>query len=375
MINVLSIFGTRPEAIKMAPVIRELDKHPKAVNSRIYVTAQHREMLDQVLVLFGICPQGDLDIMERNQRLASLAANVLAKIEPVLRREKPDWVLVQGDTVTVAAISVAAFYEKIKIAHIEAGLRTRDKWHPFPEEINRRIVGVIADTHFAPTNRARLNLLDEGVPDSKILVTGNTVIDALNSVAALPFNQTQLQLDDDSKIILVTAHRRENFGEPLRSICFALLDIAKMYDGRIKIIYPVHLNPNVQKTVYGLLGGKPNIRLLYPVDYLTLVNLMKRSFLVMTDSGGIQEEAPALGIPVLVLREITERPEAVEAGTVKLVGRERNTIVAETLRLLEDEQEYRRMARAINPYGDGHAAERIVKALLGENVTPFSPEY
>jgi UDP-N-acetylglucosamine 2-epimerase (non-hydrolysing) len=384
MLKVLSVFGTRPEAIKMAPVVMELRKHADRVKSVVCVTAQHREMLDQVLDLFGIEPEYDLGVMEDNQSPTQVAAAVLARLEPILRRERPDWVLVQGDTTTVAAASLAAFYTRVKVGHVEAGLRTHDKWQPFPEEVNRRVAGVVADLHFAPTARARENLLREGVPRGRILVTGNPVIDALHWVAdgllgdrrvwegrvhpslrALP--------SGDGKMILVTAHRRENFGRPLENICRALRAIAERYDGSVRIVYPVHLNPNVWEPVHGLLGGIPNITLTPPLDYLSLVHLMKRSYLVLTDSGGIQEEAPGLGKPVLVLREVTERPEAVEAGTVRLVGTDAARITEAVQLLLEDPTEYERMARAINPYGDGLAAQRIVARLLGEEVDEFRP--
>jgi len=276
-------------------------------------------------------------------------------------------VLVQGDTTTVMAASIAAFYARVRVGHVEAGLRTHDKWQPFPEEINRRVAGVIADLHFAPTERARQNLLREDVPDERIIVTGNPVIDALQWVASLPYNPGDGPLagiPSKKRLILVTAHRRENFGQPLENICLALRDIAARYDGRVHIVYPVHLNPNVWEPVHRLLRDVPNITLTPPLDYLPLVHLMKQSYLVLTDSGGIQEEAPGLGVPVLVLREVTERPEAVEAGTVRVVGTDRERIVAEAMQLLEDSDAYAEMAQAVNPYGDGHAAERIVAALL-----------
>ena len=387
-LKVLVVFGTRPEAIKLAPVIRELWKYSDRTVCKICVTAQHRQMLDQVLRLFEIKPDYDLNVMEDNQSPTQVAAAVLARLEPILQQERPDWMLVQGDTTTVAAASLAAFYARVKVGHVEAGLRTYDKWQPFPEEINRRVAGVIADLHFAPTERARQNLLREGVPAERILVTGNPVIDALHWVAALPSPPEVIELlgrlgmpakedflpaSNPIRLILVTAHRRENFGWPLENICLALRDIAEHYRREVHIVYPVHLNPNVWEPVHRLLGDVPNITLVPPLDYLSLVHLMKRSYLVLTDSGGIQEEAPSLGKPVLVLREVTERPEGVEAGTVRVVGVERETIVRETVRLLEDSRAYQAMASAVNPYGDGHAAERIVAALLGERVAPFEP--
>ncbi len=366
-VQVLSVFGTRPEAVKMAPVVKELERHPDRVASRACVTAQHRQMLDQVLSLFGIAPDYDLDVMQESQSPTQVASAVLARLEPVLASEHPDWVLVQGDTTTVAAAALAAFYSGAKVGHVEAGLRTFNKYQPFPEEINRRVAGVIADLHFAPTQRARENLLREGVPDSIIHVTGNPVIDALHWVADLPYDPACGPLKNipwDRRLILVTAHRRENFGQPLEQVCLALRDIAEAYAGDVHIVYPVHLNPNVQEPVRRILGYAPGITLMDPLDYLPLVYLMKRATLVLTDSGGIQEEAPGLGKPVLVLREVTERPEAVEAGTVRVVGTDRMRIFEWTRKLLSDPAEYDKMARAVNPYGDGHAAERIVKAIL-----------
>lgn len=371
-LKIISVFGTRPEAIKMAPVIRELAKYPDRITSKVCVTAQHRQMLDQVLELFDIHPDYDLDIMQESQTPTQVAASVLTQLEPVLQQEKPDWVLIQGDTTTTMAASVAAYYARVKVGHVEAGLRTHDKWQPFPEEINRRIAGVVADLHFAPTERSRQNLLREGVPNENILVTGNPVIDALHWVAEQPFDHGIVGLNlQQARLILVTAHRRENFGKPLENICVALRKIAERYGDQVQIVYPVHLNPNVQEPVNRLLKGIDNITLLPPLDYLPLVWLMKQAYLVLTDSGGIQEEAPGLGKPVLVLREVTERPEAVDAGTVKLVGTDRTSILDATIRLMEDAGEYQKMATAINPYGDGQAANRIVKALLGEGMPAF----
>lgn len=370
MTKVLCVFGTRPEAIKMAPVIKELRKHP-AADCRVCVTAQHRQMLDQVLRLFDIVPDYDLDIMQDDQRLSYVTSRVLTEAEQVIQAERPTWVLVQGDTTTAMAASLAAFYQRVRVGHVEAGLRTGDKWQPFPEEINRKLIDTVADSHFAPTEGSKLNLLREGIPEESILVTGNTVIDALLDVAAQPFDPVGILLErlslDGKRAILVTAHRRENFGRPLENICLALREIAKQYDGDVHIVYPVHPNPSVQRPVYRLLGDVPNISLMPPLDYQSFVWLMKHSHLVLTDSGGLQEEAPGLGKPVLVLREVTERPEAVEAGTVKVIGTARERVVAETTRLLENAAEYECMAQAINPYGDGHAAERIVSALLAQN--------
>jgi UDP-N-acetylglucosamine 2-epimerase (non-hydrolysing) len=366
-LRILSVIGTRPEAVKMAPVVHEL-KHTSEVESFICVTAQHRQMLDQVLKLFNIQPDVDLDLMRDDQSLAELSARIFRDLDPVLAKLKPDWVLVQGDTTTVAITSLLAYYRCIRVGHVEAGLRTHDKWQPFPEEINRRVAGIIADLHFAPTEWARQNLLDEGVPDMAITVTGNTVIDALHVVAKQPEPEDvsrllgQLGITKKHRLILVTAHRRENFGKPLEDVCLALKEIAER--GDIEIVYPVHLNPNVQETVKRSLGGVPHITLLPPLDYLPMVHFLKRSVIVLTDSGGIQEEAPAFGIPVLVLREVTERPEGVKAGVLKLVGTNSRSIVDEANRLLDDTSAYAAMVKAVNPFGDGQAAGRIVKALL-----------
>jgi UDP-N-acetylglucosamine 2-epimerase (non-hydrolysing) len=364
MHKILSVFGTRPEAVKMAPVVKLL-KETAGIESRVCVTAQHRQMLDQVLDLFNITPDYDLDLMRENQSLSQLSASIFTNLEPVLVDFKPDWVLAQGDTTTVAITSLLCYYHKIKFGHVEAGLRTHDKWQPFPEEINRRIAGVVADLHFAPTEWSENNLLKEGVDPNIIKVTGNTVIDALQFVSkqAEPKGITDLTNKlATSKLILVTAHRRENFGAGMENICKALLELSKEKD--VQIVYPVHLNPNVQEPVNRLLKDVENITLLPPLDYLPLVHLMKHATLILTDSGGIQEEAPAFGVPTLVLREVTERPEGVEAGTVKLVGTETSRIKEEAKRLLGDEAEYQKMSKAANPYGDGHAAERIVQALL-----------
>ncbi|HOD43558.1 MAG TPA: UDP-N-acetylglucosamine 2-epimerase (non-hydrolyzing) [Anaerolineaceae bacterium] len=369
-IHVLNIFGTRPEAVKMAPVVLQLAA-TAGVESRVCVTAQHRQMLDQVLSVFKIVPDIDLNLMRPDQSLADLTAGILTHLDPVLKSEKPDWVLVQGDTTTVMTTALLCYYNRIRVGHVEAGLRTDDKWQPFPEEINRRIAGVVADLHFAPTQHARRNLLREGVPDERIVVTGNPVIDALQQIVTHPMpTETQELLDQTGirpggrRLVLVTAHRRENFGKPLADICKALRGLAEQYSDSIHLIYPVHLNPNVQQPVYQLLAGVPNITLLPPLDYLPMVHLMKRATLVLTDSGGIQEEATGLGVPTLVLREVTERPEGLEAGVLKLVGSDPARIVRESARLLDDPDAHAAMAQAANPFGDGHAAERIVKALV-----------
>jgi UDP-N-acetylglucosamine 2-epimerase (non-hydrolysing) len=369
VLKVLTVFGTRPEAVKLAPVLRELARFPHAVVSRACVTAQHRDMLDQVLRIFDISPEYDLDVMQDNQTPTQVASAVLARLEPILIDEKPDWVLVQGDTTTVAAAALAAFYARARLGHVEAGLRTGDRWQPFPEEINRRIAGVVADRHFAPTTRARDNLLRENVDPKSILVTGNPGIDALRWIAVQPqpsMVRDLLREAPEARTILVTAHRRENFGQPLRNICHALRELAERYDGSVRIIYPVHRNPNVWGPVHDLLGSISHVRLLQPLDYLSNLQLMKRAYLVITDSGGIQEEATGLGVPALVLREVTERPEGVETGALRIVGTDTGRIVAEASRLLDDATEYARMAQAPNPFGDGQAAERIVASLLND---------
>ncbi len=370
--KVLSVFGTRPEAIKMAPIVQELSRHQDRIQSIVCTTAQHRQMLDQVLKIFEIMPNHDLNVMRDGQSPVQVAAAVLTKLEPILHTECPDWVLVQGDTTTVAAAAMAAFYSRAKVGHVEAGLRTYDKHNPFPEEINRRVASVIADLHLAPTQRAKENLIREGVCEKSIRVTGNSVIDALQIAENLPYDPAAGPLNElpwDRRLILVTAHRRENFGIPLEQICLALRDIALAYPGDVHIVYPVHLNPNVQEPAHRILDRVPGVTLTEPLEYLPLVYLMKHATLVLTDSGGIQEEAPGLGKPVLVLREVTERPEAVEAGTVRLVGTCRSQIVEWTARLLGDPAEYGHMARAVNPYGDGQAARRIVEAILNEELS------
>ncbi|MBE0696443.1 MAG: UDP-N-acetylglucosamine 2-epimerase (non-hydrolyzing), partial [Anaerolineaceae bacterium] len=342
-LRVLTIFGTRPEAVKMAPVVRILSQ-AAGVESRVCVTAQHRQMLDQVLNLFEICPDVDLDLMRPNQSLGRLTSSILDSLDPVLAEMKPDWVLVQGDTTTVMAASLLAFYHRIKVGHVEAGLRTNDRYQPFPEEINRRVASVIADLHFAPTEHSRQNLLKENVSDESIVVTGNPAIDALQAIARLsppPAVQDLLErLDirqDGKQLVLVTAHRRENFGAPLEDICCALRELAETYPVRLELVYPVHLNPNVQEPVYRLLKDIPNITLTPPQDYLPMVHLLKNAVLVLTDSGGVQEEATSLGIPTLVLRQLTERPEGIEAGVLKLVGTDSRRIGNEARHLLDNE--------------------------------------
>ncbi len=371
MKKVLTVFGTRPEAIKMAPVVKELQKHSDVFDPRVCVTAQHRQMLDQVLDLFGITPHYDLDIMKPGQSLTDVTCNVLRGLEPVLDDFRPDVVLVHGDTTTTMAASLAAYYQKIDVGHVEAGLRTGNIYSPWPEEMNRRLAGAITRYHFAPTERSRGNLLREGVGAESIYVTGNTVIDALLAVVEKVRNDSALReemftlfkiLNPNKRLILVTGHRRENFGDGFENICFALKEIAKA-NSDVEIVYPVHLNPNVQEPVHRILSGSPSVHLIEPQDYLPFVYLMDRSYLIITDSGGVQEEAPSLGKPVLVMRDTTERPEAVDAGTVKLVGTNKEMIVAEASDLLGNRSSYERMALAHNPYGDGMAAKRIMNTL------------
>lgn len=357
----------------MAPIVRQLAQ-TKEVEARVCVTAQHRQMLDQVLEVFQIKPDYDLDLMRDDQSLAQVSAAIFTHLDPILMEFQPDWVLAQGDTTTVAITSLLSYYRRIRFGHVEAGLRTHDKWQPFPEEINRRVAGVVADLHFAPTDMAKQNLLNEGINESLIRVTGNPVIDALQWVVKLPEPEEIKELlgklkvmngesgVGNRKLVLVTAHRRENFGQPLEDVCEALRQLAAR--GDVEIVYPMHLNPNVREPVQRLLGGVPHITLLPPLDYLPLVHLMKLARIILTDSGGIQEEAPAFGVPVLVLREVTERPEGVAAGTLKLVGTDTRRIVHEATRLLDDPAAHAEMARASNPFGDGHAAERIVEAVV-----------
>lgn len=371
---ILSIFGTRPEAIKMAPVIRELKNYSDQVCSKICVTAQHREMLDQVLDLFAISPDFDLDRMKSGQDLFGLTASILEGLQPVVTREQPDLVLVHGDTTTTMAASLGAYYAGAAVAHVEAGLRTGNKHHPFPEEINRRITGVLADLHFAPTERARQNLLHEGVASESVYVTGNTVIDALFQVRTRIEEDPGLKaklaaqfpwLDETRRLVVITGHRRENFGEGMKEICRALAKLARQWPG-VDFVYPVHLNPNVLEPVNSILrpASAANLHLIEPLDYFSFVYLLLNCDVVLTDSGGIQEEAPSLGKPVVVMRETTERPEAVDAGTVCLAGSSSGRIVEAVSRLLEDQAFYDAMSRAMNPYGDGQAAGRIAGHIV-----------
>ena len=368
MFTILSIIGTRPEAIKMAPVVKELAKHSDRLRSLVCVSGQHRHMLDQVLKLFEINPDFDLNIMEPDQRLSQLSATLFTTLDHVLQQVKPDCLLAQGDTTTVLVASLAAYYHGSRFGHVEAGLRTGDRYRPFPEEVNRTVADQLADYLFAPTETGRQALLAEGLPASRIFVTGNTVIDALYDIAARPYDWESgplSQIPADKRLVLITAHRRESFGEPFREICRAIREVAQMFqsDG-VQFVYPVHLNPNVQQPVREILSGLSNVSLIEPLDYLSLVHLMKRSTLILTDSGGIQEEAPGLGVPVLVMRDTTERPEGVETGVVRLVGTCRRRIIEETSQLLRDLKALEAMAKCVNPYGDGHAAERIVSTLI-----------
>jgi UDP-N-acetylglucosamine 2-epimerase (non-hydrolysing) len=369
MATVLTIFGTRPEAIKMAPVINAIEAEP-TLTGVVCVTAQQRQMLDQVLDLFEIKPDFDLDLMTNNQGLADLTAKVVTNLQDVLTKVKPDLVLVHGDTTTSMAASLAAFYQKIPVGHVEAGLRTHNIYSPWPEEINRQITSRIAAMNFAPTKLSRQNLLDENSTEESIIVTGNTVIDALLSVVDKLHSNKSLQQEVDNqlpklptgkKLILVTGHRRENFGEGFLNICNALAELAE--NANVHIVYPVHLNPNVQAPVYELLAGYENIQLIQPLDYLPFVRLMSKAHIILTDSGGIQEEAPSLGKPVLVMRDTTERPEALDGGTVLLVGTDKDKIVDEVNCLLNSDEKYQAMARAHNPYGDGNAAKRIINTI------------
>ena len=369
--KVLSVFGTRPEAIKMAPVVHALSKDSR-FNSKVCVTAQHREMLDQVLRLFNIDPDFDLNLMQSGQTLPEVTSRILLELTPVLKDFKPDIVLVHGDTATTFAASLAAYYEQIPVGHVEAGLRTGNIYSPWPEEANRKLTGSLTKLHFAPTQTSKDNLIKENYKDKDIFITGNTVIDALLMVKEKLENDEELQnemanefpfLDNTKKTILVTGHRRESFGQGFEQICEALAEVAKSYNN-IQVVYPVHLNPNVQEPVNRILGGIKNIHLIPPQQYLQFVYLMNKSHIILTDSGGIQEEAPSLGKPVLVMRNTTERPEAVSAGTVKLVGTDKELIVNSLSELLNSEEKYNQMSFSHNPYGDGKASQKILKALI-----------
>ena len=366
-IKVMTVFGTRPEAIKMAPIVLELAKHPDKITPVVAVTAQHREMLDQVLGLFNITPDHDLDIMAQGQTLFDITSKAMMGLDKVLEQEKPDIVLVHGDTTTTFAGALAAYYHQTTVGHVEAGLRTHDKYSPFPEEMNRKLTGCIADLNFAPTETSESNLLAENVKPESIFVTGNTVIDALHHTVRddFQFEDELLQNIDfeNKRIILVTTHRRENLGEPMRHVYKALRQLTEEFDD-VEVVFPVHKNPKVREVVREELGGLSQVHLIDPLDYEPFANLMHKAHLILTDSGGVQEEAPALGKPVLVLRDTTERPEAVAAGTVKLIGTDRDVVYNEAKTLLTDEAAYHRMAESVNPYGDGKASERIIQAIL-----------
>ena len=378
MKKIMLVFGTRPEAIKMAPLVKEFQKHPKDFETIVCVTAQHREMLDQVLNLFEIVPNYDLDIMKPGQTLYEVTSNILLGLQGVLEESKPDVVLVHGDTTTTLATSLAAFYQQIAVGHVEAGLRTNNIYSPWPEEGNRQVTGRLSTYHFAPTEVSGANLLKENVDISNVIVTGNTVIDALLTVVSKIESDSKLSSalfenisqkgyvpNESKRLILVTGHRRENFGQGFLNICSALKELALKYPD-VDIVYPVHLNPNVQKPVNEILSDVDNVFLIAPLDYEPFVYLMSRSYFILTDSGGIQEEAPSLGKPVLVMRDTTERPEALEAGTVKLVGTDMKKIIKECRTLLDDEKAYQAMSKSHNPYGDGKACERIVTYLKGK---------
>jgi UDP-N-acetylglucosamine 2-epimerase (non-hydrolysing) len=367
MKKILMVFGTRPEAIKMCPLVKELKKQADKFETIVCVTSQHREMLDQVLHVFDVAPDYDLNLMKTDQSLFDITARCLIETGKIMKEKKPDVVLVQGDTTSTFAASLAAYYNRISVGHVEAGLRTYNKYSPFPEEINRKITTVIADLHFAPTQKNKNNLLLEGIPKDKIVVTGNTVIDALLWVREkIRVDRREYQelsnIDFQKKIILVTGHRRENFGQDFINICQALREIAIRHSNT-EIVYPVHLNPNVRKPVYSVLSGINNIKLIEPLGYEPFVYLMDRAYFIISDSGGVQEEAPSLGKPVLVTRNTTERPEAVEVGTVKLVGTEKEKIIEESEKLLNDNEYYDRMTKIDNPYGDGHACDKIISGL------------
>lgn len=364
--KIMFVFGTRPEAIKLAPVIIEAALHAEQLEAIVTVTGQHKEMLDQVLKIFNLKPKFDLKVMEEGQSVSSVVSKSLKGLEDILKKGKPDMIVVQGDTSTTFAAALSAFYHKVPLAHVEAGLRTWDKYKPFPEEMNRKLTSVLSDLHFAPTKQSVENLKQEGIDPNAIFLTGNTVVDALFNVSKRQFDlkNAGVKIDPNKKLILVTAHRRESFGEPLEWIANAVKEIATRYSSSVQVVIPVHRNPEVRKTVEKILKGLQNVILTGPMEYEPFVHLMKQSYLILTDSGGIQEEAPSLAKPVLVLREVTERPEGVESGTVKLVGVRTDYIVQAVSELLDDEEEYQKMSRAKNPYGDGKASARIVQALL-----------
>lgn len=362
-IKIMTIFGTRPEAIKLAPLVLELEKHPEVIESIVTVTAQHREMLDQVLEAFKITPDYDLNIMKERQSLTGVTLNSLIGLENVMKEVQPDLVLVHGDTSTTFAASLAAFYNRISVGHVEAGLRTWNKYSPFPEEVNRQLVGVLADFHFAPTYKAKQNLLKENKKPETIFVTGNTAIDALNTTIKKDYTHEILEQLGNDKMLLLTAHRRENLGEPMRNMFRAIKRLLKEHND-LQVVYPVHLNPAVREVADEILGNDTRIHLIEPLGVIDFHNMASKAYIILTDSGGVQEEAPSLGVPVLVLRDTTERPEGIEAGTLKLAGVNEETIFNLTNELLNDRKKYEKMTNASNPYGDGNASSRIVKAIL-----------
>ncbi|MDR4982213.1 UDP-N-acetylglucosamine 2-epimerase (non-hydrolyzing) [Bacillus cereus] len=362
-LKVMTIFGTRPEAIKMAPLVLELQKHPEKIESIVTVTAQHRQMLDQVLNIFGITPDFDLNIMKDRQTLIDITTRGLEGLDKVMKEAKPDIVLVHGDTTTTFIASLAAFYNQIPVGHVEAGLRTWDKYSPYPEEMNRQLTGVMADLHFSPTAKSATNLQKENKDESRIFITGNTAIDALKTTVKETYNHSVLEKLGNDRLILMTAHRRENLGEPMRNMFRAIKRLVDKHED-VQVVYPVHMNPVVRETANDILGEHNRIHLIEPLDVIDFHNVAARSYLMLTDSGGVQEEAPSLGVPVLVLRDTTERPEGIEAGTLKLAGTDEETIFNLADELLSDKEAHDEMAKASNPYGDGHASERIVEAIL-----------
>jgi UDP-N-acetylglucosamine 2-epimerase len=373
MKTLLSIIGTRPEAIKMGPIVKELKKYPDKIRSLVCVTGQHKQMLKQVMNLFHISPDFALDTMQPNQELSQLTAILFNKLDPIVKETEPDWILAQGDTTSVLVAALVSFYNKIRFGHVEAGLRSGNRNKPFPEEVNRRLVDSLATLLFAPTEGNKQNLLNEGYPSEKIVVTGNTVIDALMTVAAIKYDWSKgplANLKENQRFVLITAHRRESFGEPFREICHAIKELALNFKSSgIHFVYPVHMNPNVQRPVNEILFGISNISLVEPLDYTSLVHLMKNSELILTDSGGIQEEAPSLGVPVLIMRDTTERPEGVEVGVTKVIGTKRSQIIRESAKMLNDPVALCKMKKFVNPYGDGKAAQRIVSRIIKYNLS------
>lgn len=362
-LKVMTIFGTRPEAIKMAPLVLELQKHPEKIESIVTVTAQHRQMLDQVLSIFGITPDFDLNIMKDRQTLIDITTRGLEGLDKVMKEAKPDIVLVHGDTTTTFIASLAAFYNQIPVGHVEAGLRTWDKYSPYPEEMNRQLTGVLADFHFAPTSKSATNLQQENKKEAAIFITGNTAIDALKTTVKETYTHPVLDKIGNNRLVLMTAHRRENLGEPMRNMFRAIKRLVEKYED-VQVVYPVHMNPVVRELAGEILGDHDRIQLIEPLDVIDFHNFASRAHLILTDSGGVQEEAPSLGVPVLVLRDTTERPEGIEAGTLKLAGTEEETIFSLADELLSNEEAHAKMAQASNPYGDGKASERIVAAIL-----------